>query len=199
MIEKLFTSTTRIALLGEFLLHPEREYYLRQLCSMHDLAPRSVGLELANLESIGLITRRLAGKSIFYSADRKHILFSELQKIFIKTVGLTDVVRNALAPFTANITLAFIYGSFAKGEFSTGSDIDLMIIGQVSSFLLSETLGKAGQQLGREINYAVFPEKEIKERLADNDHFLKNVSENPKMFLIGTEDEFKRLVEERLA
>jgi len=199
MIEKLFTSATRIALLGEFLLHPEREYYLRQLCSMHDLAPRSVGLELANLESIGVITRRPAGKSIFYSANRNHILFSELQKIFIKTVGLTDVVQTALEPFTANITLAFIYGLFGKGDFPPESDIDLMIIGRVSSFLLSETLGKAGQQLGREINYAVFPEKELKERLVDNDHFLKNVSKNPKIFLIGTEDEFNRMVEERLA
>jgi predicted nucleotidyltransferase len=195
MIEKLFTSATRIVLLSEFLLNPERELYLRQICSRHALAPRSVSLELANLESIGLITRRPAGKAIFYVANRNHILFPELQRIFIKTVGLADIVRNALEPFTVNISLAFIYGSFAKGDFSAGSDIDLMIIGQVSSFLLSETLGKAGQQLGREINYAVFSEQEIKERLADNDHFLKNVSENPKMFLIGTEDEFNRLAE----
>jgi predicted nucleotidyltransferase len=195
MIEKLFTSATRITLLSEFMLNPEREYYLRQLCAMHDLAPRSVGLELANLESIGLITRRPAGKTIFYIANRSHILFPELQRIFIKTVGLADVVRNALEPFTANISLAFTYGSFAKGDFSAESDVDLMIIGQVSSFQLSETLGRAGQQLGREINSAIFPENEARERLANNDHFFKNVTENPKLYIIGTEDEFRKLVE----
>lgn len=195
MIEKLITSTTRITLLSEFLLHPEREYYLRQFCSLHGLAPRSVSLELANLENIELIIRRPVGKTIFYIANRNHILFADLQRIFFKTVGLADVIRKVLESFVANISLAFIYGSFANGEFTTESDVDLMIIGKVSTLLLSEALGNAGQQLGREINYAVFPENEVKERLANNDHFLKNVVENPKLFLIGTENEFKRLAE----
>jgi len=199
MIKKLFGSETRIVLLREFLLHPESEFYLRQFCTLLGLLPRSVSLELANLEGIGLIIRRPAGKSIFYHANRDHVLFDDLQRIIIKTVGLADVVRKALEPFKADIASAFIYGSFANGGFTAESDVDLMIVGKVSSLLISGAMGVAGQQLGREINFSIFTEEEFIRRLKENDHFMKNVADKSKLFLVGTAYEFERMAEKRLA
>ena len=72
MLKKLFSSEARILLMNRFLLHPDQEFYLRQLAAQFNLSPRAVSLELQNLESIGLISKRVSGKQHYYSVDIKH-------------------------------------------------------------------------------------------------------------------------------
>ena len=48
-----------------------------------------------------------------------------------KTVGIHDVLLEALRPVEAKISLAFVYGSTARSRESTESDVALMIVGRV--------------------------------------------------------------------
>jgi predicted nucleotidyltransferase len=48
-----------------------------------------------------------------------------------KTSGLVEVVANALLPLENKIAVALVFGSIASGTENEGSDIDLLIIGDV--------------------------------------------------------------------
>ncbi len=195
MLKNLFSSETRIALLNRFLMHPGDEFYLRQLSGHFGLSPRLVSLELQNLQSIGLLKKRVSGNQHYYTINQQHLLFNELQRIFIKTVGLKDVIKTYLTPFEKDIHTAFIYGSLAKGNATVESDVDLMIVGDLSTRKFSGSMLKAGQELGRQINFSVFSLDEYKERLRNKDHFVTSVMNDAKIFIIDNTNELKRLVQ----
>ena len=193
MLKKLFSSEIRIKLLSKFLLHPQEEFYLRQLAREFGASPRSVSLELKNLESIKLIKNRVSGNQHNYSVNSEHPLYKELQNIFVKTFGIKDILAGQLKSLEKDIDFVFIYGSFANGSFTAQSDLDLLLIGRVPSVKISGLLLKAGNQIGREINYSIIERDEFFRRLKDKDHFLLNVYQKKKIFVIGESHEFERL------
>ena len=198
MLKKLFSSEVRVLLLNHFLMHPQKEFYLRELSGKFNLSPRSVSLELKNLESIELLRKKVSGKQHYYSVNRNHPLFHDLQNIFLKTIGIKDVIREKLEIFIHKINFAFIYGSVAKGTFTSQSDVDLMIIGNVSSRKLSSVLLKAGEIIVREINYSVMKYEELINRIKNKDHFVITLIREPKIFIFGDSIEFDRLGEKWL-
>ena len=199
MLKNLFTSEARILLLNQFLMHPDQEFYLRELSNRFKLSPRAVSLELKNLESIELIQKRVSGKQHYYTANTNHPLFKDLQNIFIKTIGLGDTLKAKIETFKQRIDFAFIYGSVAKGIAGAKSDIDLMIIGDVSARKLSGPLLEAGTIIHREINFSTMTKEEFKERLKNRNHFLTTLFREPKIFILGDSNEFERLGEKWLA
>ena len=199
MLKKLFGSEVRIKLLNHFLMQQDQEFYLRELSNHFSISPRSVSMELTNLESIGLISKRISGNQHYYSSNIQHPLFHDLKNIFTKTIGLKNIIADSLEPFKSEIKFSFIYGSIAKGNYTSSSDVDLLIIGNVSSRKISSVLLSAGSKLNREINFSVFSLKEIKKRIKDNDHFITSIFKEPKIFVIGDSDEFDRMGKEWLA
>lgn len=199
MLKQLFSSEVRIQLLSRFLMHPEAEYYGRELADLFETSPRAVHVELRNLEAIHLLRKRISGKQHYYSANTRHPLYPDLQNIFRKTVGLKDVLVEALQQHTASIDYAFIYGSFATGDFTAESDIDILIMGTVSSRKISADLMEAGRTLQREVNFSVFSPREFAQRVNEGDHFLSRLLEQPKLFIIGDAHEFSDLAEEWMA
>ena len=77
------------------------------------------------------------------------------------------------------------------------SDIDLMVIGDISSRKLSSILSKPKNELGREINYVVFDVGDFRNKVNSEEHFLNTVLNEEKIFLVGDEDELRRIIEGR--
>lgn len=196
MLKNLFSSEARILLLKQFLMHSGEEFYLREIASHFNLSPRQVSLELKNLASIGLLKKRISGNQHYYSINQQHPLFEDLRNIFLKTVGLKDVIEKHLKPFEKEIDFAFIYGSIAKGNSVAGSDVDLMITGNLSVRKVSGVLMQAGSELGREVNFSIFSLNEFIERIKNKDHFITSLLRDPKIFIIGDVNEFERLAKE---
>ncbi len=196
MLKNLFSSETRILLLTQFLMNPEKEFYLRQISTKFGLSPRQVSLELQNLEKIDLIKKRISGNQHYFCINKQHQLFEDLQNIFLKTVGLKDVIKKYLDAYISEIEFAFIYGSMAKGNATINSDIDLMIIGNLSTRKISGSMLQAGKELNREINFSIFPISELKDRLKNNDHFISTIMNEPKIFLTRNSNEFDCLAKE---
>jgi len=107
---------------------------------------------LAQFVEAGIVARRQDGNRVYYQADRSCPLFQELSQILARAVGPVDVVRSALVPLGSRIELAFIYGSIAASEERSSSDVDLMVIGQVSLADLAVTLRLLEEQLGRNVH-----------------------------------------------
>ena len=82
--------------------------------------------ELIRLEKAGLFLNENKGNQLYYYLNKSYPIYNELKNIIFKTSGVTKLLRDALSNFN-NISHAFIYGSFAKGEERQDSDIDIMI------------------------------------------------------------------------
>ena len=172
MLKNLFSSQLRVDLLALFLLNPGREYYLRELIEKLGKAPNPVSHEIKNLFSLELLIKRISGNQHYYQINTQHQLYEELKNIFIKTVGLKDVIAGHLVPFKKEIEFAFVYGSMARGDITIESDIDLMLIGNISSRAVSGACMQIGGILGREVNYSVFTIQDVQQRLDDQNHFF---------------------------
>jgi len=195
MLKNLFSSETRIILLNQFLMNPDQEFYLRQISNKFKLSPRLVSLELKNLHIIDLIVKRVSGNQHHYQINKQHPLFVDLRNIFLKTIGLKAVVKNYLEQMKSEIEFAFIYGSMADGSAKADSDIDLMIIGSSAGRKFSGLMIKAGNELGREINFNIFSLDEFTNRIRSKDHFISSVMNSPKIFIIKDSNELNRLAE----
>ncbi len=193
MINKLFSSKARVEILKLFLFNPEDSFYQRQISMLTHQPIRGVQREVEKLEGVGLIEKSNQGNRIYYRSNKSCPIFEELKRIFLKSTGIADVLKNNLTKANA-IEFAFIYGSYAKGGESISSDIDLLIIGDITSRELASLLSKPKRELGRELNYAVFRLQEFKKQLKRKNHFLNSVLKEKKIFIIGSDHEFKAII-----
>jgi predicted nucleotidyltransferase/AraC-like DNA-binding protein len=179
--------------LGVLLMHPDRWWYRSELARRLGTPPSSLQKALASLLGSGLLRSRRDGNRLYYQANPEAPLYPEIRIMVAKTVGLVDVVREALAPLSRQITVAFIHGSIARAEESSTSDVDLMIVGTTGLSDLSPALRAAAARLGREVNPTVFSEAELHRKLAARHHFVTSVLDSPKLFVVGTEDDLARV------
>ena len=183
----------RRRILGLLLANPTQEWHLRAIVRRTDLAPATVQREVVSLAEAGILTRRQDGNQVYYRANQDCPIFSELRSVILKTVGLADVLREALTPLGDQIEVAFVYGSIAEGTDRSASDVDLMIIGEVGLRTLAPLLPDVHTTLGREVNPVTMSPQELAERAADSDHFITTVLQGPKIFLIGDKNDLNRL------
>ncbi len=195
MLETIIQSRARIELLRVLLLSGGARFYVRELVKMTGLPQGSVQRELGNLEKAGVVLRERSGRQVYYRINDRCLIIPELRSIFVKTVGLADVLRASLAELSGRIAVAFVFGSVASGKERAESDVDLFVVGDVSLAQLSQALDPAERKLGREVNPVVFPAEEFRERLKTGDHFVTSVMQETKLFLIGGNDELRKLAE----
>jgi predicted nucleotidyltransferase len=193
IIEALFTSRARVEVLKLFFLRSSGRHYVREIASLTDQPVRAVQRELARLEEGGLLMSELDGNRKYYRANRNAPVFSELRSLLVKTAGLTEEIKARLLYQSESIKLAFIFGSYAKDEEGSQSDVDLLVIGSISARALSGLRVSLKEELEREINPTVLPIDEYKEKLHAGDPFILSVIQEPKIFLIGDEDELEAL------
>jgi len=68
-----------------------------------------------------------------------------------------------------------------------------MVIGDVSPSEVISALTKSQEILGREVNPSVYPPQEFRRRAEEGNHFISTVSREPKIMLIGDEDDLSGL------
>ena len=189
----LFPASYRRRVLCLLLLHPERALHVREIARLTGTAAGTLNKELTRLHGAGLLTRERVGNQVRYAANRASPIFAELAGILRKTIGLADVLADALAPSAPAISVAFIFGSVARGTETAGSDVDVMLIGSLTFGEAVQLLYPAQATVGREINSMVFSADSWRARLKANDSFAREVLAKPKIFLIGNGDELEEL------
>lgn len=191
MLEVIISSKARIVLLKVLLLDPSGRFYLRELVGRTGLPQGSVQRELANLAAAGIAVREKSGRQTYYSINERCPIVPDLRSMFVKTVGAADALREALQPEVDAVRAAFIFGSFARGDATPESDVDLFVIGSLTLRRLTALL--KGVDLSRAINPVVMSEEEFASRRRSDDHFVSTVLEAPKVFVIGGEDDLAGL------
>lgn len=198
VLSNLFKKTRR-SILALLYSHPDESFYVRQIFRLTGIAPGAGQRELTWLSNAGIIKRSVSGNQVYYRANSECPIFPELKSMITKTVGIGDTLRSILAPLEDRVQVAILYGSIADGRANKESDIDLIVVGNVTFADVAEKLTPAQKFLRREIDPTVFSPDEFQDKITKGHHFLNSILKRDLIYLIGDEIELKRLVEKRVA
>ncbi len=81
-LETLFSSAARVEILRLFLLHPEQQFYQREIERETGQPIRAVQREVQRLVDIGLLGRAAEGNRVLFGINRAFPLLAELQALF---------------------------------------------------------------------------------------------------------------------
>lgn len=175
--------------LGLLFGQPERRFQSAEIIQLAAGGTGAAHRQLQKLEKVGLVRVTRSGSQKYYQVNPDSPIYPELHGLVVKTVGLVEPLRAALAPFATEIELAFVFGSVAKGTEKAGSDIDLLVVSDTLSYPdLYERLQRAEAVLARPVNPTVFTRAEWKQRRSEQDSFVRRIAEQPKYLVIGSED-----------
>ena len=183
----LLFSAYHLRLLAILLMQPDRSFHLRELERLASVNAGTAHRELKRMAIAGLVHSRRVGNQVHYQAERRCPIFPELQSILRKSVGLADILRDALAPLAEQIEQAFVFGSVANASEGPGSDIDLMVVGSVRFVDVVAALHPCHERLGREVNAVVMQPDEFRARRQD-EGFVARVLSEPTLPILGERD-----------
>lgn len=192
ILEALFPEV-RAKVLATVFGQPNREWYLTELARTLEMQPSSLQRELEALSEAGILEQRRDGRRVYVKADRTSPVFADLRGLLEKTAGVIPVLSSELGSLGESVYLAFVYGSIARSEETSASDIDLMVVGKVGLSDLISALRSSERILGRPVNPSVYSSAEFQERARSGDHFLTTVLKGAKQFVKGGEDELERI------
>jgi len=178
-----------LAILALLYGQADRAFYLSEIVRLVRAGRGAVQRELARLARAGLLMRTEQGQQVYFQANPEAPVFDELRGLVRKTAGIVDLLRLSLESLAARIQTAFVFGSVARGEETARSDIDLLVVGDVSLFDIVSATAGIRETLGRDLNPTVFPPAECAEKIRAKNHFLTTVLAGPKLYVIGGDDE----------
>lgn len=179
----------RQRVLGLLYGNPERSFFSNEVVSLAQSGTGAVQRELASLANAGLLTVTIQGNQKHYKANAAAPVFEELRGLVLKTSGLVDILRTALAPLASGIDMAFVYGSVSKKQDTASSDIDLMVISDSLGYAdVFSALEEAGTRLGRKLNPTLYTRAELVKRIKQRNAFATRVLAQAKIWIIGSQE-----------
>ncbi len=192
ILDALFPGV-RQEILAATLLAPDKAWYLSELAAHLETSPSSLQRELETLAKSGILERTQDGRRTYYRAQTASPVFQELRALFSKTAGIVPLLNSELARFGSKIKWAALYGSMARGEEQTQSDIDLLVVGPVGMTELLPALRRVEQQFEREVNVTRYSEAEfLAKRRGGRDHFLNSVLKGKLITIVGSPNELEK-------
>ena len=188
ILKSLFSSNLRIGILAHFFSRPDEAFHVRGLGNILQEPASNISLELINLEKAGILKSRKVGNQRHYSLCPANPIYHELRMIFLKTTGVGEEIRKALGEIPG-VELAFIFGSFAKGDAGATSDVDMAMIGNASARVLAPAIAKIEKKINREISYHAWSRMEAEKQRGNEGDFLYEVFTGPRILLIGQPDD----------
>jgi predicted nucleotidyltransferase len=169
--------------------NPDRSFFSNEVVALAQSGTGAVQRELASLSQAGLLTVTSRGNQKHYRANKAAPVFKELHGLILKTSGLVDILRSALAPLASQIEAAFVYGSVAKRTDTASSDVDVMIVSDTLSYAdVFSALESTTGRLGRTVNPTLYSRAEFDKRIKQNNAFATRVLKQDKIWLIGSKE-----------
>lgn len=189
LADALFTPVQQ-RVLGLLFGQPERRFQSAEVIRLAGAGTGAAHRLLTRLAAAGLLRVETVGNQKFYQANERAPVFAELVGLVRKTVGLAGPLQAALAPLADRIGAAFVFGSVARGTDRASSDIDLMVISDKLDYAaLTAALAAAEECLARPVNPNLMAPDEWRRKRAEADSFAARIAAQPRVFVIGTEDD----------
>ena len=191
---QIFANQALGEILCFFLMHPSQEFYQSNIAKETGKALIQVQRTLKTLEQTGLISSEKRGRMIYYRAIPSHPAFEDLKKAFIKTICLGDFLREAVDKYRKKIDFAWVFGSVARGEENKESDLDIILVSNLSLKQISPIVDHLLKHLKRELNAVFIRPDDLIKKFHQNDSFIKEIISKPKIWILGDDHELERLL-----
>lgn len=187
MLERIFRSGAQVKVLGVVLF--ENGLHLREIARRAGVSAPEAKRELDALAGIGLLLKERRGNQLLFTANKESSFFAEMRGLYLKTEGVFAKLKETLAKLKG-VKYAFIFGSYAVGEEKGTSDVDLLVVGSIKHDALSNAIFGVQRQSKREINFIHWSEADLKEKIASESPFLRNVLKKKIVWIAGDRDGF---------
>lgn len=155
MLESLITSKTRIRLLVKFFINAANAGYLRGLATEMNENTNGIRKELNNLSEAGYITREVLASKVMYRANTEHPLFSSLQQLIRKHIGIDHIIAQILERM-GEVSRIYIIGNYAHG-IDSGA-IEVVIEGPaLDENYIQQLLPKIKNEIHKEVKVQITP------------------------------------------
>ena len=191
ILSQILSSRTRAEIFRLLFGMSDQELHLREIQRRSGMNDSTIRQELRKLVRLGLVKDRKDSNRIYYKANRSHPLYPEVNNLVLKTVGLVDILKDALRD--ERIQVAFVFGSIAEGNETALSDVDLFVIGKLGLRTISGLLTGVSEKIGREINPHVMSVNELRKRIEAGEHFISGLIKSPKLYIIGNKNDLKAM------
>ena len=186
-----FTNETLLNVLLFFLLHPDEEAYLARIVRLTNKGLIQVQRIIKRLLDSGLIYALKHEKKTYYKADTTHLAFNDLKNLALQAKVWSSTFKKEIKRFQEKVDFGFIFGSVAKGTHAASSDLDIMLIGDLSLHEVRAFMGHLSRELFREVNIVIYTPHELQEALERKNSFVTEVFESSKIWLFGNKDGFE--------
>jgi predicted nucleotidyltransferase len=185
--ESLF-GRAREAVIGILFGEPGARYHVREIARQAGLSAPTIAHELAQLRRAGVLKAEAVGNQLQFMANDQYPLAPELRSIAVKTWGVIGRLRAALST-RKDIEVAFVFGSYARGAAGIASDIDLIVMSEASIGDYTKVAAALSDELRRTVSLKLYRKAEWRRKLAASNPFVMRVIEEPKIFLVGGEED----------
>ena len=188
MLQHIITSKTRREILALFFHHYGEMYYLRKIVREIDEEVNAVKRELDILEKAKVLHKEKRLNKVFYSLNKGVLLYDEFLRIFTKTNSLSTLIYKNLSKL-GKIKFIAISTKYSKRIPIKEGEIYLLFVGVVVVPELTSIVNEVEKEFEREINYTTMTEEEFAFRKKNNDPFIWNYLKQPKVMLVGLEED----------
>lgn len=185
-LTEVFGSADRFRALRALFAEPSRGFGLRELAAEAGVDSGNVSRMLKRWVAAGLVARRVADGLPRYQASPDPAL-APLVQLMQQDSTLVRTLREALQSIKG-IQVAVVFGSVAQGQAQAQSDVDVLVLGDVSELKVNVALKPAGRALGREVHATACSIDSFHEQLRGRESFAQDIVRGPRTPLIGDFD-----------
>lgn len=187
-MEELIISKVRVKILQLFLTSTELLFHVREIVRRVEEEINAVRRELARMEKYNLVSSEWRANRRLYRFRKDYKFYPELLALVVKSAGVGgDLIKNRAK--LGRIKYAMMASRFAKNGPTGSEDVDLLVVGQIVLPELQAIISDEQAKREREINYSFMDEAEFQFRVRRRDPFIIRVLVQPKIMLIGDEEE----------
>jgi len=188
MLQHIIPSKARRKILEFFFHHQGENYYLRRMVREVDEEVNAVKRELDILTEEKLLLRERRLNKVYFALNKNYQLYDEFLRIFFRTSLLATSIHNNLSKI-GKIKFIAISTKFPKNLMIKDDEIYLLLVGVIVVIEIEMLIKEAEKDFGRPINYSVMTEDEFVFRKKNNDPFVWRFLKQPKIMLVGVEEE----------
>jgi predicted nucleotidyltransferase len=169
--------------------NPEKKFFLSEISRILGREPGNYKKYIDDFIKEGLLLDERVGNMRFFWLNKDYSLYGEIKSIVLKTIGVASDLK-ILVNKMDDVKLSFIFGSYATNKFNSNSDIDLLVVGKFDKDIFVNKIVALENEIKRDINYHVYSEDDIIEKLKNDNTFINKIFISSKILLKGNLNEY---------
>lgn len=181
-LKELFGGELRYRVLHALFEEPGRALHLRGLAAAAGVDSGNAHRMVKKLVELGIVERVADLPYPKYRARQDNPLYPELARLFSRGRELVEAIREVAQKLEGTVA---VYGSVASGQDRPQSDVDVLVVGPISTIMAQAAFKPVARAHNRKINANALTEEDLISQLEAGSAFWRDVLSGPLIKLKG--------------